>query len=561
MRLDVDVLIIGGGISACAAAIEAAKYGLKVAVADKGVLGRSGSSPTSGSGINAAFDHIYSGIGPAQSGDSPENHFADSWAGGDYVNDPRLVRQMVHGIKPLILESESWGLRYSKAPDGRFYQIQAMGCRYPRTVFVLGGGPAMMEALRKEVFHRGVRVIEETFVAELVVRNGRVCGAAGCNRSTGEPYIFIAKAVVLAAGSATGLYQFASANFKTTGDAFVLAYRAGAKLTNMEFVEFTVIPKVGETVISSGGISPFVGRGSHIVNAAGERFLLRHDPEKGERTERALLARAIFLELREGRGPVYNVADHFTDEVWADLEKVDRPRLSRLEAAGLDYRKENFEWTPAVHTFLGGILIDPDCFTGVPGLFAAGECANSVHGSNRVSGNALSECLFFGKRAGRSAAMAALSEKNAGVDGDSSKRLLKRLSKSLEKSLNSTERTGKIASMKKELRTLAWDHIGLVRNRESLEAGVRKFSRIRRALDRIEASAESAEYVSLCEARNLSLVGEMVARAAILREESRGQHFREDHPRKDDENWKKWLVFHEGSKGIEYTIMQVPEAE
>ncbi|MBI3076220.1 MAG: FAD-binding protein, partial [Deltaproteobacteria bacterium] len=210
---------------------------------------------------------------------------------------------------------------------------------------------------------------------------------------------------VLAAGSATRLFKYASANFQTTGDAQALGFRVGAPLVNMEFVEFTVIPKVAQKIISTGGISPFTGRGSHIRNGLGERIMETYDPVRLERTTRAQLVRAIDREIREGRGPIWNDSSHFTEELWQEFHTSSPEVLDRLKAAGLEYRRAPFEWVPAMHTCLGGFLIDERGETAVPGLYASGECAATIHGANRLSGNATTECLVFGKRAGRHAAL------------------------------------------------------------------------------------------------------------------------------------------------------------
>lgn len=552
---ETDVLVIGGGAAACAAAIETSKYGLKTMVVDKGIVGRSGSSPTSGAGINAAFGHTYPEGGEGVGRDSPQAHFDDTRMVGGEINDPRLVNDMVQGIEEAILESETWGVNFNKGPDGRFRQLQTLGNRFPRSVVGVGGGPRFMEALRKEVLHRRVHLFENRMIVGLHLQEGCVCGALGFDIRTGRWCFHRAKAVILAAGSATDLYRFASANYRTTGDALALAYKAGARLANMEFVEFTVVPKVGNAIISSGGISPFVGLGSHIVNNHGERFLRKYDPERMERTSRAILARAIFLELREGRGPVFNDASHLSEEAWRELEKTDQPRLRRLTAAGLDYRREGFEWVPAVHTFLGGIVIDPECFTGVPGLFAAGECTNSIHGADRLSGNALSECLFFGKRAGKSASVSAISEKAPLVDGDEIKAVIKRYKE------DGKGRGEAASSLKKRLRDIAWDHLGVVRTADSLEKGLEKISEIKQDPGFTGSGGSAAETVEIFEAKNLTMVAEVIGKSALMRRESRGQHFREDFPKRDDAQWKKWIVVRKGKDGSEWEPLPVPKLD
>ena len=280
---DCDVLIIGGGLAACMAALEASKRNMDVVLVDKGRLGRSGSSPTSGGVPQAAFGH-------ADPRDSKEMHFKDTIVGGDFIPNQKIVRAIVNEVTDRVIELEEIGLHFKKTPDGKqFYQEKRLGSSYARSCPPVGGSVGMLGSLRKEVFNREVQVRQWTMITKLLRQNGRVTGAFGINVQTGAYQAYRARAVVLAAGSAIGIQKYTSANFLTTGDAYVAAFDIGAPLANLEFLEFTLIPAPGGQAISMAGLSPFTSKGGRFFNSLGERFLEKYDPERLEGTTRAIL--------------------------------------------------------------------------------------------------------------------------------------------------------------------------------------------------------------------------------------------------------------------------------
>ena len=294
---DCDVLIIGGGLAACMAALEASKRNMDVVLVDKGRLGRSGSSPTSGGVPQAAFAH-------ADPRDSKDQHFRDTILGGDYIPNQKIVRAIVDEVTDRVIELEEMGLHFKKTPDGKqFYQEKRLGSSYARSCPPVGGSVGMLGSLRKEVFNREVQVHQWTMVTKLLRQNGRVTGAFGINVQKGTYHAYRARAVVLAGGSAIAIQKYTSANFLTTGDAYVAAFDIGAPLANLEFLEFTLIPAPGGEAISMAGLSPFTSKGGRFFNALNERFLERYDPERLEGTTRAILVGATYKEMLEGRGP------------------------------------------------------------------------------------------------------------------------------------------------------------------------------------------------------------------------------------------------------------------
>ena len=285
---DCDVLIIGGGLAACMAALEASKRNMDVVLVDKGRLGRSGSSPTSGGVPQAAFAH-------ADPRDSKDMHFRDTVVGGDFIPNQKIVRAIVDEVTDRVIELEEMGLQFKKTPDGaQFYQEKRLGSSYARSCPPVGGSVGMLGSLRKEVFNREVQVHQWTMVTKLLQENGRVTGAFGINVQKGTYHAFRARAVVLAAGSAISIQKYTSANFLTTGDAYVAAFDIGAPLANLEFLEFTLIPAPGGEAISMAGLSPFTSKGGRFFNSLGERFLEKYDPERLEGTTRAILVGATY---------------------------------------------------------------------------------------------------------------------------------------------------------------------------------------------------------------------------------------------------------------------------
>ncbi len=530
-----DVLVIGGGIAASLAALEAGKRGVRVVLVDKGRLGRSGSSPTSGGVPQAAFGHT-------DPRDSMDQHYADTLRGGDLVNHPRIVRAMVEDVTHRVRDLEEIGVQFKKLEGGqKFYQEKRLGSSYPRSVIPIGGSVNLLGTLRKEVFNREVSVHQWVMITTLVTEGGRVTGALGVNTQTGEFTLYRAKAIVLAAGSATGVQRFVSANFLTTGDGYRAAFQIGARLANLEFLEFTLIPAPRGLAIPMAGLSPFTSKGGRFFNARGERFLERYDPERLENTTRATIVRAAYQEMVEGRGPIVLDPSFIPDEKW-DVEMTFE-YMPKLAKAGIDCRRDKFEWVPALHTFLGGIVINDQCEAGIGGLFAAGEACTGTHGANRLSGNAIASALVLGARAGRNATRFALENGGGRIDETEVREAIDRLT--------SFRGAGSVdpEEVEAEIRQVAWESIGVVRSERGLREGVQKFAGVRKDMLRTVKARDVRRWIKALECENLAWCGEMIARSALERRESRGQHNREDYPKRDDAQWlKSVLIFRDGDR-------------
>ena len=542
---DCDVLIIGGGLAACMAALEASKRNMDVVLVDKGRLGRSGSSPTSGGVPQAAFGH-------ADPRDSKEMHFKDTIVGGDFIPNQKIVRAIVNEVTDRVIELEEIGLHFKKTPDGKqFYQEKRLGSSYARSCPPVGGSVGMLGSLRKEVFNREVQVRQWTMITKLLRQNGRVTGAFGINVQTGAYQAYRARAVVLAAGSAIGIQKYTSANFLTTGDAYVAAFDIGAPLANLEFLEFTLIPAPGGQAISMAGLSPFTSKGGRFFNSLGERFLERYDPERLEGTTRAILVGATYKEMLEGRGPVYLDPSYIPDEKWDD--EIQFEYSPKLGKAGVNCRTDRFEWVPALHTFLGGLDINERCeVPGVEGLYASGESATGTHGSNRLSGNAIASAFALGARSGKFAAIYAADAEMGDVDpGEIAEETARIEAFKRDDGLDPTE-------VQQEIKEIAWESTGVVRNERGLTAGLEGFQEIRREkVPRLKAD-NIRDLIKSLECSNLSWVGEMVARCALERKESRGQHTRDDYPERDDKNCLNWITVKKDGDRVKPVVKPIP---
>ncbi len=545
--IDCDVLIVGGGLAASIVAIEAAKRGVDVVLVDKGRLGRSGSSPTSGGVPQAAFGHT-------DPRDNKQIHFEDTIIGGEFIPHQKIVRAMVNEVTEKVIELEEIGLQFKKLEDGKkFYQEKRLGSSFARSVPPIGGSVKLMGTLRKEVFNREVNVHQWVMITKLFKEGDRVTGALGIDVQTGEFSLYRAKAIVLTGGSAIGLQKYTSANFLTTGDAYLAAFHIGAKLANLEFLEFTLIPAPKGIPIPMAGLSPFTSKGGRFFNSLGERFLEKYDPERLENTTRAIIVGATYKEMIEGRGPVYLDPSFIPDEKW-DHEIIYEysPKLAK---AGVDCRKDKFEWVPALHTFLGGIFINERCETGVRGLYAAGESSTGTHGANRLSGNAIASALVLGGRAGRFATHFALESAFGGIDEKEVFHEIERIeSFKGDDGLDPYE-------IEADIREVAWENAGVVRNENGLKDGLRRFEEIRMEKVPKVKGKNLRSWIKALECINLAWVGEMVARSALERRESRGQHHREDYPNRDDENWLKWVIVLKEGDTVVHKIEPIPFEE
>ena len=530
-----DVLVIGSGGAGCRAAIEASKQNLNVLIVSKGLSFKSGCTTLAEGGYNAAFATV-------DCADTPEAHFEDTLKGGAYLNDSKLARVLVEESPQRLIELESYGALFDRQESGEINQRPFGGQRFRRTCFQGDRtGHEMMMALKEEVIKREIDTLDEIMITSLIMDESgdSVLGATGFSLQDSKFLIFKAKSVVMACGGAGWLYPVTSNTLQKTGDGYSLAYDAGAELLDMEQVQFhptgMIYPESRKGVLVTEAVR---GEGGKLINAKGERFMKNYD-SRGELATRDIVARAIYNEIREGRGTqiggVYLDVTHLDDEL---IEEKLETMLFQFQDVGVDIRKEAMEVAPTAHHFMGGIRINENCETTVGNLFAAGEVTGGVHGANRLGGNALADTQVFGKRAGESAAKNALegkiSSNNKFIEAE-------------EERISNLIKNGDFypIEIKKELQEVMWKNVAIIRNEEGLKVALKRINELKEMSKNMRVSGIMSYNNDLLDALEIIKmldVAELVTKSAILREESRGAHYREDYP-ETKEKWKKSIIF------------------
>lgn len=527
--LTTDLLVIGGGLASMAA-IEASKYGLSVTLVDKGRFGRSGSTPTSGGSPHAYVPVELGG----HTEDSMDVFIRDNVEGGDYLADQEMLKIVASEGVNRILDLERLGVPFAKEND-RFKTSRTLGESYPRVGRVVGDGRALMDGLRSEVLKRGVRVLENTGIIHLLKHEGTVKGALGVRRQNGEPVLLEARAVILGAGGATGVYGQSSANFLVNGDSYGLALRAGASLKNMEFQEFTLIPAPFGRPIATAAIKGITAAGAKFYNEAGERFLEKYTAELMELSLRSRLTVAVAREYAQGR------------QALLDATSLDKPisHLPKVERAGFDWRKDCIPYVVAIHDSLGGIITDSEGRSEIPGLYAVGEAAGlqGTFGADRAGG-AILACLVFAHRAGAACGAELAGQKRTASHKEN---VIAREAEKYFKELKGQAADGDVEpkALKAELRKLSDRCIGVIRNEERLQNFLKEGTRLFSLTKRLKWK-DPAAIIEAIEASSMILTGVAIASSALERQESRGHHFREDMPKKNDVSELRWIIVRGG---------------
>ncbi|HZS12238.1 MAG TPA: FAD-binding protein [Nitrospirales bacterium] len=519
-----DLLIVGAGLAGMRAALAAPAH-LDVALVSKVHPVRSHSVAAQG-GINAALG----------ANDSWEAHAFDTAKGGLYLGDQDAIEAMCREAADDIMDLERMGVIFSRDAHGRIAQRPFGGAGFPRTCYAADRtGHAILHALYEQLLKRQAHVYEEWYVTRLIVEDGVCRGVIAWDIVHGGLSVIGAKAVVLATGGSGRVFLTSTNAVINTGDGMALAYRAGAPLMDMEFVQFhpTTLKDTG-ILITEGAR----GEGGYLLNTYGERFMKRYAPEQMELATRSTVSLAIAREITEGRG--------VEGCVLLDLRHLGRQRIQErlpqirqlaIEFAGVDPVETPIPVRPGAHYQMGGVRTDVWGATAIAGLYAAGECACvSVHGANRLGGNSLLETVVFGRRAGRHAADYAASR----VPRLPSPSWLQEEDRRVAQLI--ARRGGERAwRVRDALGEVLSQELGIVRTRESMA----------RALEGIQALRVRAEQVSLddrgrlfntdliqaFELTSLVELAETIVAGALAREESRGAHYRSDYPKRDDAHW------------------------
>ncbi len=555
-----DVLIIGAGGAGLRAAVEASAGGAKTAVITKSLLGKAHTVMAEG-GVAASLSNV-------DERDNWKVHFSDTMRGGQYLNNWRMAELHAKEAPDRVRELEAWGALFDRTADGRILQRNFGGHRYPRLAHVGDRtGLEMIRTLQDHGIHLGLDVFMEHTVLTLLKADGRIAGAFGYDRERGRFHLFRAKAVVLATGGIGRAYKITSNSWEYTADGQALAYNAGAALMDMEFVQFhptgMIWPPSVRGILVTEGVR---GEGGVLRNKDGKRFMFDDIPPlyknqtadneeegwlytQGDRNSRRPpelltrdhVARCIRREVKEGRGSPHGGA--FLDIAWikeklpnaAEHIKKKLPSMYHQfkQLADIDITQVPMEVGPTTHYMMGGIHVNGDTqMSSVPGLFAAGECAAGLHGANRLGGNSLSDLLVFGKRAGEYAAQFAKANPLGSVNQEE-------VAAAENRALEPFAREGpeNPYAVQYTLQDTMQELVGIVRQEGEMLQALQQIDQLKQRAERA-AVAGHREYNNgwhtSIDLHNLLTVSEIITRSALERKESRGGHFRDDYPAKDE---------------------------
>jgi succinate dehydrogenase / fumarate reductase flavoprotein subunit len=556
-----DVLVIGAGGAGLRAAIEASAEGASVTVLSKSLLGKAHTVMAEG-GMAASMGNV-------DDRDNWRVHFSDTLRGGQYLNNWRMAEIHAQQAADRVRELEAWGAIFDRTKEGRILQRNFGGHKYPRLAHVGDRtGLEMIRTLQDHGIHQGIDFLMETTVLEIIKDGDRVSGVLAYDRERGRLHLVHAKAIVMATGGIGRAFKVTSNSWEYTGDGHALAYRAGAELVDMEFVQFhptgMVWPPSVRGILVTEGVR---GEGGILKNSEGKRFMFDDIPplyadqtadseEEGwryvtgdkearrppELLTRDHVARKIVKEVKAGRGSPHGGA--FLDIAWikehlSDAEGHIRKKLPSMyhqfkELAGVDITKEAMEVGPTTHYVMGGIKVDAETqMSCVPGLFACGECGGGLHGANRLGGNSLSDLVVFGRIAGASAAKFASEHGDTSINEDAASDIEAAALAPLERSSGESP-----YAIQYELQDVMQDLVGIARTQPELEQAVERIADLSRRAATTSAVGNreyNPGWHTALDLPNLLAVSEAVARSAAGRRESRGAHSRVDHPEKDEQ--------------------------
>ncbi|MGC2090760.1 MAG: FAD-binding protein [Candidatus Acidiferrales bacterium] len=552
-----DVLVIGAGGAGLRAAIEVLNQGASVGVVCKSLLGKAHTVMAEG-GVAAAMCNV----DPA---DDWKTHFRDTMRGGKFLNNWRMAQLHALEAPERVRELEQWGALFDRTDAGEIMQRAFGGHTFKRLCHVGDRtGLEIIRTLQDRGVQLGIDVYMECTVTRLLKDGDRIAGAFAYWREQGRFVVFKAKAVVIATGGTGKAWKITSNSWEYTGDGLAVAYEAGAELMDMEFVQFHPTGMVWPPGVQGILVTEAVrGEGGILRNNLGERFMEKYDPKKMELSTRDVVARAIYTEVREGRGTEHGGAYLDISHKQAEYVKRKLPGMYHQfkELADVDITKGPMEVGPTCHYTMGGIRVEAETGAAtVPGLFAAGEAAAGMHGANRLGGNSLSDLLVFGKRAGAAAAEYAKNASTVKVDqaqvDDAELEMLAPFERPSGESPYEIHR---------ELQETLQKLVGIYRNEGDLKEALKKIAELKARADRVHVDGSRLFNPGWHLARDLQsmlTVTEAATLCALARQESRGAHSRIDFPDYDAEWAKKNnIIVKEGDemKLRERPVPQMPE--
>lgn len=511
--MNTDCLIIGGGLAGWWAAREVVKAGLKAVMAEDGM----GASPW-----------VHGFNNPVRTGDSADVFFEDTQKSGQGLSDRGLARTLCGDASVIFDEIQAMGLSFNRTDSGEYQAIRPLGASFPRVISIGNEtGTAILTRLRADIGDK-VTDIPHSRALRLLKDGSRVTGALVYDKA-GQKWITVcARAVILACGGFCGIFPVSTNKRDSGGDGYAMAFDAGAKLCDMEFIQFepsaAVWPKA---LIGTSMITTLFFEGAVLRNKNGERFMLRYG-EEGEKVGKDVMSRRIAAEIAAGLGTEHGGVYMDVTGVPADKLDQDYPMyVKRYLDVGIDLKKQWIELAPAPHTALGGVCIDPDGRTSVPGLYACGEVIGGLHGANRIGGSAGLETMVFGRRAGK-AASAYIQTENLSAASVSETVLPVTGSESIQDQLT---------DMRQQMQQALRAHMGAVRTEEGLNTAS---AALQQLFDRAEAlqGLDNDENFALLRLRNDLQCARIAVLSAKERKESLGCHTRGDHPEKPEKNYR-----------------------
>ena len=546
--LEHDVLVIGAGLAGMRAAIAARANGANTAIISKVHPVRSHSNAAQG-GINAAL---------VDRGDPWEDHAYDTVKGSDYLGDQDAIELMCQAAGQAVIDMEHMGVTFSRDDEGRL-GTRAFGGQGRARTFFVGDftGQAMLHVMFEQLIKSGVRRYEEWFVTSLIEEDGQVCGVTALEIRTGQIFAIRAKTLIFCTGGLGRVFEPSTNALIVTGDGMALAYNAGARLMDMEMVQYHPTTLAGSGVLISEAAR---GEGAYLLDKNGDRFMERYAPTMIELASRDVVSRAEQTEINAGNGIngcVLLDCRHLGETLIS--EKLSQIREIGIDLAGVDMAKEPIPIRPGMHYMMGGIKTDVDGLTNLPGVYAAGECACvSVHGGNRLGANSLLDTIIFGQRSGIHAANACRESEYVEFDVDA---VVKREQNRIQEMLDRPQNGDRVASVRLAMGQSMNKNLAVFREQTGIEETVHDLEGLRDRYVTVPVDNKGRVFnTDLVFALELGFMldcAETIAVSAQDRKDSRGAQSRTDYPDRDDENWMKHVVVAKGEVGPDISYLPV----
>ena len=546
--LEHDVLVIGAGLAGMRAAIAAQAGGANTAIISKVHPVRSHSNAAQG-GINAAL---------TDRGDDWEEHAYDTIKGSDFLGDQDAIEIMCQVAGKSLIDLEHMGVTFNRDDDGKLGTRAFGGQRRARTFFVGDfTGQAMLHVMFEQLVKSGIRSYEEWFVTALIQDGEQVAGVLALEIRTGQLHAIRAKTVIFCTGGCGRLFEPSTNALIVTGDGMGLAYNAGARLMDMEMVQYHPTTLAGSGVLISEAAR---GEGAYLRDRNGDRFMEKYAPNMMELASRDVVSRAEQTEIDAGNGVdgcVYLDCTHLGEALI--LEKLSQIREIGIDLAGADMIKEPIPIRPGMHYIMGGIKTDVDGLTNMPGIYAAGECANvSVHGGNRLGANSLLDTIVFGERAGSHASAASRNLDFLEFNEDEA---VRKEEVRIQAMLDRPDNGDRWGGIRQALGETMNKNIAVYRNQAGMEETLRLIPELKARYAQVPVHNKgrvfNTDLVFALELGYMLDCGEAIAVTALERKESRGAQARTDFPARDDENWLKHITVTKGAEGPELGYLPV----